>query len=162
MKGREPGVGPRAGVPPASSTATTNHRLYVVACRVPRRTDLTVGALGSRRLARGWYAYVGSARRGRDARVARHFHADKPRRWHADYLFAVCPPTHAWLVDGLLDECALVEWLMREAGALRAVAGFGSGDCRCAGHLLRLPARKMLDARLLELGARRSRPRSSV
>ena len=67
------------------------NRLYVVATHVPRRTTVTVGALGPVEFARGWYAYVGSARRGRDARVARHFRVDKPLRWHADHLFVPVP-----------------------------------------------------------------------
>ena len=54
------------------------NRLYVVAAWVPRRETIDVGALGPVTFARGWHAYVGSARRGRDARVARHRRAAKP------------------------------------------------------------------------------------
>lgn len=73
--------------------------LYVVAAFVTRRQRLHVGALGDIALERGWYAYVGSARRGRMARVDRHFRRHKPLRWHADYLFVAHPPVHAWLID---------------------------------------------------------------
>ena len=114
-----------------------NH-LYVVAAWVPRRTVIAVGALGPVTFERGWYAYVGSARRGRAARVARHKRADKPLHWHADYLFSVFPATNGWLVNTMFDECALVERLLGERLASRAVRGFGAGDCRCRGHLLRL------------------------
>jgi Uri superfamily endonuclease len=115
--------------------------LYVVATWVPRRTTIAVGSLGDETFERGWYAYVGSARRGRDARVARHLRTDKPLRWHADYLFARFPGRVGWLVDGELAECELAGALARLPGASRRPPRFGAGDCRCAGHLLRLARR---------------------
>ena len=115
--------------------------LYVVATWVPRRLEITVGALGPVTFERGWYAYVGSARHGRDARVARHFRREKPLRWHADYLFTAVPPRLAWLVDGPLTECELAGALAAQPGASRPVRRFGAGDCRCPGHLIRRGAR---------------------
>lgn len=117
-----------------------NH-LYVVATRVPRRATITIGALGPLPFERGWYAYVGSARRGRDARVARHLRIDKPLRWHADHLFVAFPPSLAWLVDGEVTECDLAGALTGLPGASRQPARFGAGDCRCRGHLVRLARR---------------------
>ncbi len=117
------------------------NRLYIVATWVPRRLEVTIGALGPVVFARGWYAYVGSARRGRDARVARHFRRDKPLRWHADYLFAAAPPRSAWLFDGPISECGLADALAGLPGAARRPARFGAGDCRCQGHLVRLRSR---------------------
>jgi Uri superfamily endonuclease len=115
--------------------------LYVVAAFAPRRTAIAVGSLGEVTFDRGWYAYVGSARRGREARVARHARAEKPLRWHADHLFSRFPPTLAWLVDGDVGECELAGALARLPGAARRPPRFGAGDCRCAGHLLRLARR---------------------
>jgi len=115
--------------------------LYVVATWVPRRTEIVVGSLGVVAFERGWYAYVGSARRGREARVARHLRADKPLRWHADYLLSRFPGRCAWLVDGELTECELAGALARLPGASRRPPHFGAGDCGCVGHLLRLARR---------------------
>jgi Uri superfamily endonuclease len=130
------------------------NRLYVVAAWVPRRETIVVGALGPITFARGWHAYVGSARHGRDARVARHRRAAKPLRWQADYLFSRHPATRAWLLDTPLGECELVTRLCmlgrleagfdgdvavppEAAGPILRVAGrFGASDCGCAGHLL--------------------------
>ena len=109
-------------------------RLYVAATWVPRRETIVVGSLGPITFVRGWYAYVGSARRGRDARVARHRRAAKPLRWHADYLFSRHPAGRAWLVDTRVSECELAA---RLGG--RVVPRFGSSDCRCGGHLVWLP-----------------------
>ena len=82
--------------------------LYIVLTWVPRRQTLAIGSLGDVVFERGWYAYVGSAKRAREARVARHLARDKPSatacgptsgapqgrrslRWHADHLFAAVP-----------------------------------------------------------------------
>lgn len=137
------------------------HALYVVATWVPRRLEITVGALGPVTFARGWYAYVGSARRGRDARVARHIRREKPLRWHADYLFAAAVPRLAWLVDGRLSECELAGALAAQPGAARPVRRFGAGDCQCAGHLILLgerPSTAMLRASLAAAGGGAARP----
>jgi Uri superfamily endonuclease len=115
--------------------------LYVVLTWVPRRRTLAVGSLGDVIFERGWYAYVGSAKRGREARVARHLARVKPLRWHADYLFAAAPARRAWLVDSATSECELAGALARLPGAERRPPRFGAGDCSCAGHLIRLRRR---------------------
>jgi len=128
---------------PDASHSPAPARLYVVLVRVPRRTTRTVGSLGAVAFERGWYVYVGSAVRGREARVARHLAAVKPLRWHADYLTTAFAPERAWLVDGAAGECELAAALAALPGAERRPHRFGAGDCRCAGHLVRLPRRPL-------------------
>jgi Uri superfamily endonuclease len=131
-------------------------RLYVVLTRVPRRSTLEVGSLGPVTLQRGWYAYVGSAARAREARVTRHLAREKPLRWHADYVFQAFPPARAWLVDGATGECELAGALAALPGAERRPRCFGAGDCRCAGHLVRFgrqPLRRDLAAAAHAAGA---------
>jgi Uri superfamily endonuclease len=134
----DPSFGP-AREPDA--TVAPAPRLYIVLTHVPRRSTLKVGSLGAVTLDRGWYAYVGSAAVAREARVARHLAREKPLRWHADYLFARFPGRLAWLVDGELTECEIAGALARLPVASRRPPRFGAGDCRCAGHLLRLARR---------------------
>ncbi|WP_404381960.1 DUF123 domain-containing protein [Caenispirillum salinarum] len=91
-------------------------------------------------LAPGTYLYCGSARGGGGlrARCARHLAADKPRRWHVDWLTTAAGDTAVWPVAGG-DECAL-RGALTVAGAAVPVPGFGSSDCRrCPSHLLRWP-----------------------
>jgi Uri superfamily endonuclease len=118
-------------------------RLYLVLTRVPRRAKVRIGSLGTLTFERGWYAYVGSAARARDARVARHLAREKPLRWHADYLFTAFPAEGAWLIDGAAGECRLAGALAALPGADRRPRRFGSGDCRCAGHLVRFARRPL-------------------
>jgi len=158
------------------------NRLYVVATWVPCRGSVVVGALGTITLERGWQAYVGSARRGRTARVARHLRAQKPLRWHADYLFARYPATRSWLVDTPLSECELALLLRRgvttgpvgercSGGAdlpgetaspadrdigrseRGLAARFGASDCACPGHLVAAPSLDALRAALAGVAA---------
>ena len=104
---------------------------------------MRVGSLGTVTFERGWYAYVGSAARAREARVARHLALEKPLRWHADYLFTAFPAERAWLVDGADGECELAGALAALPGAERRPRRFGAGDCRCAGHLVRFTRRPL-------------------
>ena len=134
-----------------SETDPPGASLYVVAAHVPRRETLEVGALGTVCLERGWYAYVGSARRGRCARVARHRRTDKPLHWHADYLFGRHAASLAWIFDFAPPkqsgpaECLLAGALLGcEPRARRGPPRFGASDCVCAGHLLWFPSRALL------------------
>jgi predicted amidohydrolase/Uri superfamily endonuclease len=160
----------RPSDPPAAVTAV--NLLYVVAAWVPRRETIVVGALGPVTFARGWHAYVGSARHGRDARVARHQRAAKPLRWQADYLFSRHPATQAWLLDTPQAECELATRLCalgrpeagpggavvvpsEAAGAIvRVVGRFGASDCGCAGHLLFAARLSTLQAAVRTAGGR--------
>jgi Uri superfamily endonuclease len=103
MAGPEPAVpvAPLSSIvrDPAGEATVPSASLYVVAAYVPRRESIVVGSLGAVCFQRGWHAYVGSARRGRAAPVARHRRADKPLRWHADYLFSRHAATLAWTFD---------------------------------------------------------------
>ncbi len=145
---------PAAPSPPAAPRPPAGPpRLYVVLTYVPRSTTVTIGALGPVPFARGWYAYVGSATRGRRARVARHLAVSKPLRWHADYLFTAFPPRRAWLVDGGAGECELAAGLAAPPGAGRRPPRFGAGDCRCAGHLVCFPRRPGLAGISVAAGA---------
>jgi Uri superfamily endonuclease len=142
---RAPAPPPAAAGPSPAPTAerATAPRLYIVLTRVPRRSQCAVGSLGTVTLERGWYAYVGSAARAREARVARHLALEKPLRWHADYLFTAFPAGRAWLVDGAAGECELAGALEALPGAERWPRRFGAGDCRCAGHLIRFTRRPL-------------------
>jgi Uri superfamily endonuclease len=95
------------------------------------------------RLAPGVFAYAGSARGALFPRVLRHLKSRKNIRWHLDHLtsrasvtvpLVLCTSRPDW------TECRLVHEIAELHPSARAVAGFGSSDCRsgCPGHLLRL------------------------
>jgi len=108
---------------------------YVLVLQLTRYRIVRVGSLGRIRLARGYYAYVGSARRHMRSRVARHFAREKKKRWHIDWLTTqsgVVPIAVAsTMLTGL--ECRIAAALSSRAD-LR-VSGFGCSDCKCESHL---------------------------
>lgn len=134
--------------------------LYVLILDVEKAFETEVGSLGIHRFHRGRYAYVGSARSGLEARVARHLERHKPLRWHIDYL-----TTAPWVEVRdvvMLDappfgECELNRRVIAHAGGEATVPGFGATDCRedCPAHLVR--AGDDLSAQALAEAVRRPR-----
>ena len=77
---------------------------YVLVIEVKDDGEMKVGKLGVIRFNRGYYAYVGSAMNGIDARVGRHMRQDKKKHWHIDYLLERGTVIRAWYVEGGRDE----------------------------------------------------------
>lgn len=111
---------------------------YVLVLRLRRQRRLSIGGLGSFLFNRGYYLYVGSSRRGLEARLARHRRKTKARRWHVDYLREAAEVVSALAIRSSEDlECALAEAL---GGISEEYArGFGSSDCGCESHLFFMP-----------------------
>ena len=109
---------------------------YQLVIDLPRRLRIEVGRLGIIDLPAGRYVYTGSARRGLDARIARHLRTDKPRRWHIDWLTTAPGVRVRERLRSARTECALNQ---ATPGAI-VVPGFGASDCRagCGAHLKRL------------------------
>ncbi len=109
---------------------------YVLVLRQGRpHVEVRVGALGVIAFGRGFYCYVGSARNGLRARLARHLRRGGKRlHWHVDYLRQATQPAGAlaW-AEERADECALSRQVARLAQG--SVPGFGCSDCRCRSHL---------------------------
>jgi sugar fermentation stimulation protein A len=108
---------------------------YVLVLKLNRPSVANVGSLGRIRLSRGYYTYVGSARKGMRSRLSRHLAREKRKRWHIDWL-----TTHPDVVPiavattgrtGL--ECEIAGLLSARTEAL--VRGFGCSDCECESHL---------------------------
>lgn len=111
--------------------------VYLVGFRVDRRAQVRVGALGTFRLAPGTYVYVGSARRGLQARLARHLSAKRAHRWHVDYLGRAARPAFLVVLPwGAGRECRVAKGLLGVDGASLPIGRFGSSDCRCPAHMV--------------------------
>jgi Uri superfamily endonuclease len=115
---------------------------YVLQLELRKPARITIGALGARQLERGTYFYVGSARRGIAARVARHERLANAKsgiaHWHIDYIL-LHPHCRLARVDFLpgAGECRVSRSIRRRNGVTIPVPGFGSTDCRsgCRAHL---------------------------
>jgi len=114
---------------------------YVLVLELPEGFQGPVGALGSKHLNPGLYAYVGSARGGLDQRLSRHLSKEKCMRWHIDRLTVVAQHKKAYeFQEGKMSECELAEWLITN-DAVPSLKGFGCSDCACDTHLFSIDHR---------------------
>jgi sugar fermentation stimulation protein A len=135
---------------------------YVLVLELTRPSVTSVGALGRIRFGRGYYAYVGSARRGMRSRLSRHLARKKRKKWHIDWL-----TTRSDVVPVAVATTGRVGLECRIAGLLSAraegrVEGFGCSDCECESHLTHFSTVHDLDLALdglKKLGVGRGAPR---
>ena len=110
---------------------------YIIMLRVAADLQLAVGSLGDVSFPRGYYLYVGSAKRALTKRLERHLRKNKIPHWHIDYLrphadrcTAIPIRTGAPLEHELAAALAdIADW---------SVPAFGSSDCHCSSHLFGL------------------------
>jgi sugar fermentation stimulation protein A len=106
---------------------------YILILRLAEKNLLQVGKLGERSFPAGFYAYVGSAMRGIETRVARHQRKVKPLHWHIDYLLQKALIEKIVRIPGTTkQECAIAAGYARKYAPVR---GFGCSDCSCGSHL---------------------------
>jgi len=125
---------------------------YLFALKLERPRTLTIGSLGKIPFEKGWYVYVGSARRGLSRRLARHDRriSGKTLRWHIDFLRVAAQTTRAFPIRTFQNlECKLAQDAKSISGGI--VPGFGCSDCSCSSHLFRFLKDPLKDARFLAL-----------
>lgn len=104
---------------------------------------IPVGRIGELSLPPGLYAYAGSALGpgGLQARAGRHLRAEKPLRWHIDWLTVRIPVAAIWYRTGRERlECAWAQAILQAPGASIPLRGFGASDCACPAHLFSVPS----------------------
>ncbi|GIN74524.1 hypothetical protein J14TS2_49990 [Bacillus sp. J14TS2] len=113
--------------------------LYAIKAFMPKDEEaITIGKLGCFHFSKGYYVYVGSAKRNIQARVNRHIQMDKKKRWHIDYLRPYLQIVDIQTYPGDEGECKLFQRLLQENAGSMPIKGFGSSDCRCFSHLFYL------------------------
>ena len=122
--------------PAGDSPPQADSGCYVLLLRLAEDAIIQVGSLGSIDFRAGSYAYVGRARKNLAQRIARHLRGSDRLRWHVDYLRLRATVERVYVSDSL-DECAIAARVAALPDA-EVVARFGSSDCRCPGHLIRL------------------------
>ena len=107
---------------------------YLLILELSAKAGIEVGRLGKVVFRKGYYIYVGSARKNLSRRIERHRKPQKKHFWHIDYLRAIAE-LHVALPIHTEDrlECKI-------AHAVKGIAGweiprFGSSDCSCSSHL---------------------------
>ncbi|MCZ6794084.1 MAG: DNA/RNA nuclease SfsA [Planctomycetota bacterium] len=124
--------------------------VYLLLLEIPRRRVVPVGSLGRQAFPRGWYVYVGSAKRGLSRRVARHLRRRKKIHDHVDALREVAKSVKALPIRAApVGECQLAGEVGRIASG--EVRRFGCSDCRCGSHLFYFPGPVLSTASFQEM-----------
>lgn len=107
---------------------------YFIILKLDEDREIEVGKLGSIDFKRGYYIYVGSAKRGFSKRIQRHMRKNKKLRWHIDYL-----SVNSDVVDVFKSEIDEHELAGFASNFYEGIKGFGSSDCKCYSHLFYSP-----------------------
>jgi len=106
--------------------------------------------LGEIRFPKGYYLYVGSARRNLSSRIERHRRMRKKLFWHVDFLRAMAE-FHTAVPIRTQDvlECKIAQAVKKIAEW--EIPGFGSSDCFCSSHLYGMVKDPLQSARFISL-----------
>jgi len=123
---------------------------YILILKLPKEASLEVGKLGEIRFRKGYYLYIGSARRNLSRRIQRHRRMRKRLFWHVDFLRAIAE-FHFALPIRTQDvlECEM-------ARAIKDISDwevprFGSSDCSCPSHLYGMAKDPLQSAEFISL-----------
>jgi Uri superfamily endonuclease len=105
---------------------------YIIIIEIEKDKEIEIGKLGMLLFRKGYYAYVGSAMNGLDARIGRHMKPNKKKHWHVDYLLEKSVIRQIWCMEGGKNECRIASAMEKK---FDGIAGFGSSDCKCRSHL---------------------------
>jgi len=107
---------------------------YFVVLRLERDRRISVGSIGDIKFRKGFYLYVGSAKKDLTQRINRHRSERKNLFWHIDYLREHAGFHAALPIRASVDlECEIAASMSKIADW--QVDGFGSSDCSCETHL---------------------------
>jgi sugar fermentation stimulation protein A len=113
---------------------------YILLIELANTQRIKPGKLPEADYKKGFYLYVGRARKGLRARINRHLRSKKNIFWHIDSLLQKAKIEVVWIRKNFFDECTIASKIVnfRPPGAT-TLEGFGSSDCRCPSHLIYFP-----------------------
>lgn len=123
---------------------------YFLILRLDESKEVEIGRLGNIYFQKGYYVYVGSARKNLRQRLERHKRIRKNFHWHIDYLRNVSEFAAAVPVCTSDD----LEHTMAQALASIAeweIPGFGCTDCRCRSHLFGMKSNPLENRAFIEM-----------
>jgi len=108
---------------------------YLLVMENPESFSMELGSLGNTIFEKGYYTYTGSAMKGLEARIARHYRKSKKQHWHIDYIV----PGKMMILKSLpirrkdnVEEDLAGDLLNIGDGCIQ---GFGATDSRQPSHL---------------------------
>ncbi|MDD2352530.1 MAG: GIY-YIG nuclease family protein [Atribacterota bacterium] len=127
---------------------------YILLIYYNESCDIVVGRLGHVKINKGYYIYIGSAKKNINSRLNRHLSAKKNKFWHIDYVLSNPFPfliVNIWTSQELI-ECQISKELFKSNYCYLVKKGFGSSDCHCTTHFFRISKNKLgaLEDKLME------------
>ncbi|MEN2995329.1 MAG: DNA/RNA nuclease SfsA [Thermodesulfovibrio sp.] len=108
--------------------------VYLLVTYLDTPKSIVIGRLGNIHFRKGYYVYVGKAKRGLFRRIKRHKEKSKRMHWHIDYFLKEAKIINDFPILTDKDiECRLAYSLSNISDA--TVPEFGSSDCQCKSHL---------------------------
>jgi len=143
-------VNPAVPIDWTSWPGIQNQGVYLFLLKIEAEQSVSIGRLGERKLAPGFYLYCGSAKANLSQRVERHKRKRKNKHWHLDYLRGYAQEVQAFPIQTHNDlECQLSEDV--KSLSQGSITGFGSSDCNCSSHLHYFPEDPRKDRDFLDL-----------
>lgn len=99
---------------------------YILKIYLDKDRNICIGRLGEFPFLKGYYLYVGSAKRNLMKRIERHVEKEKNKFWHIDYLLPYGMIKGVW--TGEVEEEDVADLLEKRLKI--PVKGFGSSDTR--------------------------------
>ncbi|KUK50223.1 MAG: hypothetical protein XD76_1570 [candidate division TA06 bacterium 32_111] len=113
---------------------------YILIIYIDNPFSVMVGKLGFISFNRGYYLYIGSAKKSLRTRLLRHLSRIKKKFWHIDYVLS--DPNPSLIVDIMISpkacECTISQKLYKNSTCKLVKKGFGSSDCHCISHFFQI------------------------
>ncbi len=109
--------------------------IYVLVIENRIDNEIEVGRLGKIAFRKGYYAYVGSAKRGLEKRIKRHLSREKKLYWHIDYFLNSKGTAVMDVLTKRIDDAGECEVARSLGEKFESIMNFGSSDCSCSSHL---------------------------
>lgn len=114
-------------------TQAKDEGCYLMVYELSQDKRINIGSLGELNFKKGYYLYVGSAKKNLQKRMARHRKKRKKLHWHLDYFSAHAAASSAFAIARQGDlECRLADSFKSLANY--EIPKFGSSDCKCKSH----------------------------
>ncbi len=111
---------------------------YLLMLQLSRDQKISVGSLGTVAFRKGFYLYVGSARKTLTKRLERHLRKKKNPFWHVDYLNVHADHGTAIPIRSSASREHELAQALLKIGQW-SIPRFGSSDCNCKTHLVGMP-----------------------
>lgn len=126
-----------------------NRGVYLLLLEITSPQKIVIGGLKEVPFKKGFYIYVGSAKRNLSQRIKRHLRKRKKLRWHIDYLTKIAKVIKTIPIRTSKNlECDIAKKLSLIAEG--KICGFGAGDCSCETHLFYFSKNPFKNERFIE------------